>query len=86
MKRLCVLLPLLLLGADQPETLPVQPPAQHDPVAKLGTITGTLTPAQSVQRVWAIDRNLDLTPADEEVYRQGKYALYRRVQRESVPL
>jgi len=33
-----------------------------------------------------IDRNLDLTPADEEVYRQGKYALYRQVQREAMPL
>ena len=33
-----------------------------------------------------IDRNLDLTPADEEVYRQGKYALYRRVHREAMPI
>ncbi len=36
------------------------PEAEHDPVVKLGTISGTLTPADRIERLWAIDRNLDL--------------------------
>ncbi len=49
--------------------------AEHDPVVKLGTISGTLTPAGQIERLWAIDRNLDLLYQAEIDRKTGKFTI-----------
>jgi len=72
MKLLLFALPLLMIGADPPVE---NPPQRHDPVAKIGTIGGAVTPVASVQQIWAVDRNLDLTYPAEIDRKTGKFTI-----------
>jgi len=76
MKLAILLTPLLALAADQPESRPAEPTVpEHDPVAKLGAIRGTIAPVEAVRRLWAIDRNLDLVYHAEIDRKSGAFQI-----------
>jgi hypothetical protein len=75
MYRILLLLPLLALGAEPTQSRPAGPVPEKDPVAKLGSISGSITPAAVVQRLWAVDRNLDLVYHAEFDRRTGAFKI-----------
>jgi hypothetical protein len=69
------LLICLTLLTAQPAPPALQSRPAEEPEAKVGTITGALTPAQTVRQVHAVDRNLDLTYPAEIDAKTGSFTV-----------